>query len=371
MSDEAYMGLALELAVKARGKTSPNPLVGAVVVREGQVVGTGYHRQAGGPHAEVFALQEAGPLAEGATLYTNLEPCSHQGRTPPCVEAIMAAGIARVVSAMEDPNPRVAGRGFARMEKAGIRVEKGLMEARARKVNEVFCKFITRGLPFVTLKAAATLDGKIATRTGMSRWITGEESRALVHRLRSCHDAVLTGLGTVLKDDPRLNVRLPEGGRHPLRVLVDSLGRVPPRAKILTPPEKALVAVTDQAPPERVAALRALGVKVLVLPEKAGRVDLKALLKELGRQNVTSLLAEGGGALNYSLLAAGLVDRMHLFLAPLLFGGREAPTCVDGEGIAYLSHAWRLEDLELERYGKDILLTGTVKGGFADVHGPG
>ncbi len=370
MSDAAYMKLALELAEKAGGMTSPNPQVGAVVVRDGRVVGTGYHRRAGEPHAEVFALEEAGPEAKGATLYVNLEPCSHVGRTPPCAEAVIAAGINRVVAAMEDPNPGVAGRGFARLEGAGIQVDKGLMEAEARKVNEVFCKFITQNLPFVALKTAATLDGKIATRTGASRWITGEESRAFVHRLRSRHDGVLTGVGTVLKDDPRLNVRLPEGGRDPFRVLVDSRGRVPLEAKILVPPEKTLIAVTRRACGEKIPLLEERGVEVLVLPEKAGRVDLEALLAELGRRGVTSLLVEGGGTLNYSLLAAGLVDKAYMFLAPLIFGGRDAPTSVDGEGIDDLAGAWRLEGVEYREIGDDILLTGYVKGGFTNVHGP-
>lgn len=363
MTDEEYMRLALELAGRARGMTSPNPLVGAVVVREGRVVGTGYHRQAGGPHAEVFALEEAGPAARGADLYTNLEPCSHQGRTPPCADRVAAAGIRRVVSAMEDPNPRVAGKGFARLREEGVRVETGLLEAEARRLNEVFCKFITRGLPFVALKTAATLDGKIATRTGMSRWITGEKSRERVHRLRALHDGVLTGIGTVLKDDPQLNVRLPEGGRDPLRVLVDSRARVPLTARILAPPEKTLVAVTGAAPPAKTRALQEQGVEVLVLPDLAGRVDLSALLRELGKREITSLLAEGGGTLNYSLLAAGLVDKAYVFLAPLFLGGEKAPTPVDGEGVADLARGWRLAGAELEILGEDYLITGYPKGG--------
>lgn len=371
MSDEKYMHLTLDLALRARGMTRPNPLVGAVVLKDGQVVGTGYHMKAGGPHAEVFALREAGSKAQGGTLYTNLEPCSHQGRTPPCTGQIIAAGISRVVSAMEDPNPRVAGRGFALLRKAGIRVTTGILEAEAQKVNEAFCKYITKGIPFVALKTAATLDGKVATTTGMSRWITGEEARKFVHRLRHEYDAVLTGAGTVVRDDPLLNVRLEAPGCDPLRVVVDSRGRIPLTAKIFTQAFEAptILAVTDQALAEKNARLKEMGVQVLVLPAKAGRVDLKALLAELGKREITSLLVEGGGTLNYSLLNEGLVDKAYFFLAPLIFGGGKAPTCVDGEGITDIADAWRLEDMGIDKYGKDVLLTGYIKGGARDVHG--
>lgn len=370
MCHEKYMRLALDLALKAQGMTRPNPLVGAVIVKDGHVVGTGYHRKAGGPHAEVFALCEAGSKARGGTIYTNLEPCSHQGRTPPCAGQIIDAGLSRVVSAMEDPNPRVAGRGFDLLRKAGVEVSVGVLAGEARKVNEAFCKYITRGVPFVALKTATTLDGKVATTTGMSRWITGEESRHFVHQLRQYYDAILTGAGTVLKDDPRLNVRLTDKGQDPIRVVVDSRGRIPLEAKVFILPAKdpTILAVTTEAPPEKIARLQEMGVQVLVLPAKEGRVDLHALLKELGKREITSLLVEAGGTLNYSLLADGLVDKAYIFLAPLIFGGQSAPTSVDGQGIEDIAHAWRLEDMGIDKYGEDILLTGYIKGGARDVY---
>lgn len=355
------MWAALDLARRGRGQTSPNPMVGAVVVRDGQIIGTGYHRVAGGPHAEILALERAGEGAHGAVLYVNLEPCVHRGRTGPCVEAIIRAGIRKVVAAMEDPNPLVSGKGFRRLEEAGVRVERGVLEKKARRLNEVFIKQITTGRPFVIVKTAVTADGKTATRTGRSRWITGEQARAFVHRLRNNSDAIAVGIGTVLQDDPRLTTRLEEGGgRDPLRVVVDSRARLPIDARMIGLPSRAptVLAATAGAPPEKRRALEEKGVEVWLLPEREGRVDLEALMVKLGERGICQLLVEGGGTLNYALLEAGLVDKLMLFIAPLIVGGRESPTSFGGSGVEGLEQAWHLEDLEIKRYDGDLLVIG-------------
>ncbi len=364
-SGEKYMWMALDLAKKAVGKTSPNPLVGAVVVKEGEIVGVGYHQKSGGPHAEVYALEEAGEKAQGATLYVNLEPCSYHGKTPPCVDKIASMQIRKVVAAHEDPNPKVAGKGFAVLQEKGIKVKVGVLEKEARKINEAFIKYMSTGLPFVTLKIAATLDGKTATRKGASRWITGEKSRELVHRLRNQVDAILTGSGSILKDDPRLTTRLLEGGRDACRVVVDSQARIPLEAKILNldSSSSTIIAVTEEAPADRVELLRAKkNIEVMVLPSKAGRVDLRALMQDLGQREIVSLLVEGGGILNYALLQEGLVDKIYYFIAPIIFGGQKAPTSFEGEGIDLVNEAWNIEDIEIKRYKEDLLLVGYVGG---------
>ncbi len=364
---ERWMRLALALAARGRGRTSPNPVVGAVIVRDGEVVGEGYHERAGTPHAEIHALHMAGERARGAVLYVNLEPCCHFGRTPPCTEAILAAGIAEVHMAMLDPNPRVNGRGRARLEEAGVRTIVGELEEEARELNEAFTTYITIGRPFVIAKFAASLDGKIATRTGHSRWISGEEARCRVHELRDTVDAILVGADTVIADDPLLTTRLPgRECRHPLRIVADSRGRVPTEARIFEPalPGRTLVAATPAFPSERRAALEARGVEVLVLPaDPQGRVDPVALLETLGRREVTSLLLEGGGTLLEAFFRAGLVDKVLAFIAPLIIGGRESPTAVAGEGFARLEEAVRLERVRVERVGEDILVSGYPRRG--------
>ncbi|NMA92347.1 MAG: bifunctional diaminohydroxyphosphoribosylaminopyrimidine deaminase/5-amino-6-(5-phosphoribosylamino)uracil reductase RibD [Firmicutes bacterium] len=358
-SDEKWMKKVFKLARRGRGGTSPNPQVGALVIREGEPVGSGYHRVAGGPHAEVVALGRAGERARGATLYVNLEPCSHRGRTPPCVDLIISAGIARVVAALEDPNPRVSGQGFKRLREAGIAVKTGVLAAEARRLNEIYLKFITTGRPFLAIKAALTLDGKIATAGGDSRWITGERSRRYVHTLRDRFDAIMVGLGTALKDDPRLTTRF-AGGRDGVRIVVDSRARLPRTARLIDSSRSApaLLATTTGADPDRCRHLRERGMEILTLPAREGRVDLEALLKVLGERGLASVLVEGGGKLNYSLLEQGLVDKFYLFLAPLICGGREAPTAFDGAGVEKIRDAWRLGQLELKRFGPDLLLTG-------------
>jgi len=360
-TDERFMWAALDLARRGRGTTSPNPMVGAVVVRDGKIVGSGYHQAAGMPHAEVIALRQAGEKARGAVLYVNLEPCAHRGRTGPCADAIIRAGVRRVVAAMEDPNPLVSGKGFQKLAAAGIEVRSGVLEENARRLNEAYIKYITTGRPFVIVKTAVTADGKTATRTGHSRWITGEKARAFVHRLRHNSDAIAVGIGTVLRDNPLLTAR-PEGGggRDPLRVIVDSRARLPLDARVINPASRAptLLAVTPAAPEDKLRALEERGVEILVLPEREGRVDLEALLRKLGEREVCQLLVEGGGSLNYSLLEAGLVDKLMLFIAPLIVGGRESPTSFDGAGVARLEEAWRLRDVEIKQYDGDLLLIG-------------
>lgn len=361
------MERALRLAERGRGRTSPNPMVGAVLVRDGangtpDIVGEGFHPRAGEPHAEIFALRQAGEQARGATLYVNLEPCCHYGRTPPCTQALIAAGVAEVHFAMLDPDPRVAGRGRAELEAAGIRTVLGEREAKARALNEVFVHWITTGRPFVTAKFAMSLDGKIATHTGDARWITGTEARRYVHQLRDQVDAILVGIETVMTDDPQLTTRI-EGVtdvRHPLRVILDSTGRIPPTARVVDPalPGRTVVATTSGCPAECRRALADGGVEVLVLPADDGRVSLTALLKTLGQREITSLLVEGGGTVLGSFFAHGLVDKVQAFIAPLIIGGRDAPMPVGGTGAARIAEAWRLAAVHVQELGPDVLIGG-------------
>jgi len=363
VSDEEYMRLALQLAARGKGRTSPNPMVGCVIVKDGVIAAQGYHEQAGGPHAEVVALRAAGDKARGASLYVNLEPCCHYGRTPPCTEAIIAAGIRRVICAMEDPNPRVSGKGIARLRQAGIEVITGVMDAEARKLNEAFCRFITDGRPFTIIKAAMSLDGKIACGSGDSKWISGEQGRMLVHEWRHEVDAVMVGIGTVLADDPRLTARLPGNkGRQPLRVIVDSRSRTPVNAAVLdqtlgTPP---LIAVTEDAPDARVRVLISAGAEVLVLPREKSGVRLSALLAELGRRGIMSVMVEGGGSLNAGLLKDGLVDKVRIFIAPKLIGGRNAITWLEGEDIASMMDARTVRIDACRQVGQDLLVEAYI-----------
>ena len=362
MQDEEYMKIALDLAKNGLGRTSPNPLVGAVVAREGRVAAVGWHRKAGTPHAEVHALRMAGDLAKGATLYVTLEPCAHYGRTGPCAKAVIEAGIRRVVIAMEDPNPLVAGKGIAMLREAGLDVSCGLLEAEARKLNEVFLKWIVTGMPFVTMKTAMSLDGKIATVAGKSQWITNEASRERVHEWRDIHDGILVGIQTVLVDNPSLTTRLPDNqGKHPVRIVLDSKGRTPTDSKLLTDGKaETIIAVTSKAPEEHLKRLKEAGASVLVAGS-GDQVDLPDLLHQLGKMEICSLFVEGGAAVNFSFLQAGLVDRVHAFIAPKLLGGREALTPVGGTGFAELSDAALLDDIEVENLAGDVLISGYVR----------
>jgi len=362
-TDRRYMKIALELAARARGRTSPNPMVGAVVVKDDHIVGQGYHIRAGTPHAEVLALEEAGSNARGATLYVTLEPCCHYGRTGPCSEAVIAAGVAKVVVAMRDPNPLVSGGGIRRLREAGVEVVEGIMEEEARELNEVFIKYITTGRPFVVAKAAMSLDGKIATRSGKSKWITGPEARGCGHRLRDWYDAILVGLGTVRADNPSLTTRLPDGGgRDPARVILDSQARTPLNAAVLTQQSEAhtIIATTAGAPPDRLEALQEAGAEILIVNE-GPRVDLVELVKILGRREITSLLIEGGAEVHGSALAAKIVDKVFWFIAPKIIGGREAPGPVGGQGVDDLSEAAELDRVKVSRLGPDLCIEGYLK----------
>jgi len=356
MIDARWMQLALQLA--ARGRTSPNPRVGAVVVREGELLATGYHRAVGQPHAEVQALSLLDFHAPGATLYVNLEPCAHFGRTPPCVDAILRSGIRKVKAGMMDPNPLVKGRGFQALRDAGVEVEEGILLAECQKLNEGFTKAITTGLPWVTLKLAATADGRTATRTGESRWITSPEARRQVHRLRSASDAVLVGIGTVLKDDPELTARFPGRARaaQPLRVVLDSRLRVPLEARVLEPDARTLLLTTSHAAPEKIDALRQRGVDVEIVPEVEGRIDLREALRVLTRRGIVYVLAEPGAELAASLVTEGVVDRYWFFFAPKLFAGLEAPGMLAGPGITRIDDAVALRWGQVRRVGPDLLV---------------
>lgn len=357
------MARALELARKAEGRTRPNPAVGAVLVRQGRIVGEGFHPAAGQPHAEIFALREAAELARGADLYVTLEPCSHQGRTGPCADAVVAAGVSRVFVGAGDPNPQVSGQGIARLRQAGIAVETGVLEVECRRLIASFVKHITTGLPYVILKTAVTLDGKTATSTGQSQWISGPESRAEVHRVRDRVDAVLVGIGTLIRDHARLTTRLAGGGgRDALRVIVDSSLRITEEESVLHLQSEAttLLATTSRACKEKVGRLTKPGVEVVELPLDGDRVDLKALLKELGDRGVQSVLLEGGAVLNQSFLEAGLIDRMMVFVAPRVLGGSDGKGIFSGAGPIRLADAVQLQDVRVSCFGQDTLIEGEV-----------
>jgi diaminohydroxyphosphoribosylaminopyrimidine deaminase/5-amino-6-(5-phosphoribosylamino)uracil reductase len=358
--DEPLMRRALDLAQKGLGRTSPNPIVGAVVVRNGSILGEGYHAYAGGPHAEVVALEAAAGATAGADLYVTLEPCCHQGRTPPCTDRIIAAGIRRVVTSVLDPNPLVSGRGVETLRAAGVLVELGLLSEESTILNEAFMKFIKSRLPFVVLKAAVSLDGKIATQTGDSRWISGEQSRQRVHELRDQIDAVMVGLGTIRRDDPMLTTRLPSGGRNPIRVIVDGRGSLPLDARVFrsTASSPTWVAVTADAPHERIDALERHGLTVIEAGGSSGRVNLQHLLKRLGEREVTSVMIEGGEGIFTSAIEAGIIDRFLVFVAPILIGGKTAPSLFGGAGIEHLVQALRLERVRIEQLGGDLLIEG-------------
>lgn len=360
--DERFMRRALALAERARGLTSPNPLVGAVVVRDGEVVGEGFHEAAGRPHAEIVALEVAGERARGATLYVTLEPCVHHGRTPPCLPRVLSSGVARVVVAAADPNPLVGGRGIEGLRGAGVAVTVGVLADEAARQNRAFFTAMREGRPLVTLKAAATLDGRIADVEGESRWITGAAARREAHRLRSEHDAVLVGVGTVLRDDPALTVRLDRPWpREPYRVVLDTLARTPPSARLITAATaaRAMIAVGPDAPPERVRALEAAGATVLRVPGRRDRVDPAAVLAALHAREVRAVLVEGGGEVHAAFLDLGLVDRVAIFLAPRLLGGRAAPGIVGGAG-RLLAEAVRLGPLTVRGVGEDLLVEADV-----------
>lgn len=351
------MRRALALARRGEGRTSPNPMVGAVLVADGMVVGEGWHRAAGTPHAEVHALRAAGDSAKGSTLYVTLEPCSHHGRTPPCADAVVAAGIDRVVVAMEDPDDRVGGSGIERLRGAGITVETGVLEQEARRLNEAYVVHRTLGRPFVTYKSAVTLDGRTAAADGSSQWITGTEARRDVHRLRSRSDAIVVGIGTLLADDPSLTVRGVHSGPavpRPLRVVVDARARTPLRAQVLTGEAPTLVITGTGADADTVARLQWAGADVLSIPDSEGRVPIPAMLAALGSRGIVSLLLEGGATLAGAFVAAGCVDRYVFYVAPKLFGGPETSGSIEGWAAPSIGAAASLEIESVRRFGDDL-----------------
>jgi diaminohydroxyphosphoribosylaminopyrimidine deaminase/5-amino-6-(5-phosphoribosylamino)uracil reductase len=361
--DEKYMRTALRLAAKANGRTSPNPMVGAVVVKNGKVIARGYHHKAGEPHAEAIALKKAGEKAKGATLFVTLEPCSHTNkRTPPCAPLVMQSGVKRIVIAMIDPNPRVSGGGVKALRKAGLEVVTGVLEDEARKLNEAFIKHITTGMPFVTLKIAQTLDGKVATATGESKWITGEKARQEGHRLRDANDAILVGINTVLKDEPLLTTRIPKG-RDPIRVIVDSTLRIPVHARVITQksPAKTVIATLASAPMTKTEKIQEAGAEVLAVKSSRGRVDLRDLMKKLGRKGIMSVLIEGGPEVHASAIKSGIVDKVVLFVAPVLMTGRDSLCSIGGVSPARLGQAIRLEEVTSRFVGKDLMIEGYIR----------
>ncbi len=361
-ADLHWMQLALAEASKGRGAVEPNPMVGAVVVRDGGLVGIGHHEQFGGPHAEVIALRQAGDAAHGGTLYVTLEPCCHFGKTPPCTEAILAAGIARVVAAVRDPYPAVNGGGIAILEQAGVAIEVGCEAERARALNLPYWKRLSTGLPYVIAKWAMTLDGKTAVAAGDSRWISSEASRRLVHELRGRMDAIIVGIGTVETDDPHLTVR-PPGPRRPVRIVLDTTARSSVVSNLVRTAREVpvLVAVTDRAPSDRRDALERCGCEVVeFVSSPSGSVSVSSLLEELGRRGMTNALVEGGGRVLGSFLDAGEVDAVEVFVAPILEGGDHPRTAARGQGRALMSDALRLRDTEFCRAGEDVCIRGRL-----------
>jgi diaminohydroxyphosphoribosylaminopyrimidine deaminase / 5-amino-6-(5-phosphoribosylamino)uracil reductase len=362
MNDENWMKRVLRLAGKGTGRTSPNPMVGAILVKEDRIVGEGYHAKAGEPHAEILALNRAGEEAGGATLYINLEPCTHYGKTPPCVPRVIEAGVKKVVIGMKDPNPVVHGQGIERLRRAGIEVRVGCLAEECQRLNEAFSKYIVEGRPFVILKVAATLDGKIAARDGESKWISGESSRRFVHTLRNQVDGIVVGIGTVLRDNPLLTARV-KGGRNPLRIILDSRLRIPEKARVLEDsPSSTIIAVTKAASRGKIDRLEERGARVLVTDSKEGRVDLASCFLKLGEMGLVSLMVEGGSKVNGAMLDGRLFDKLLLFLSPRLIGDRRAVGIFGGKGFEKLQDAISLKKVKARRIGEDILVEGYAAG---------
>jgi len=361
--DRHFVRMACRLALKAAGRTSPNPMVGAVIVRDGRIVAKGHHRYAGSDHAEIVALKRAGSKARGATLYINLEPCSHQGRTPPCTGALIKSGIKEVIAGMQDPNPAVAGRGIRQLKRAGILVRSGVLEGECQRLNEAFTKHVTRHVPFVTLKLASSLDGKIAVASGDSRWISGEESRRTVHRLRNQQDAVLVGAGTVLTDDPQLTCRI-AGGRDPWRIVLDPRLRIPLSARIFQASGngKTVIVTSRGSGAGKAREIEALGAQVWRFTLHADRIRWRSLLQKLGAMGIVSVMIEGGATTAAWALRDKVVDKILFFYAAKILGG-DARDMIDSLGLKRVSQAIRVHQLEMEQSGDDFLLAGYLKAG--------
>jgi len=359
---EKFMRAALGFARKGLGKTSPNPAVGAVIVRKDQVIAAGFHRKAGEPHAEVEALNRLGDKArQGDTLYVTLEPCNHYGRTPPCTQAILEKGVRKVVVGMKDPNPRVTGGGCDYLIGQGVEVVAGVLEGECRRLNEWFVTYVTQGRPFVIAKSAMTLDGWTATSTGHSRWVTNERSRDWVHRLRSQVDGILVGVGTVMADDPLLNTRLKKGrGKDPVRIIVDTHLSIPPSARVLGHAQgsETLIAVGEGVGSRRLRRIERKGISFLRCPEKEGRIDLKVLMQKLGTRSITSVLLEGGATLMGAMIRERLVDKFCVFKAPRILGGSDGRPMALGKGPSSMDQSIPLKDIRIRRFGEDLLITG-------------
>ena len=359
---EKFMKAALRLARKGLGKTSPNPAVGAVIVRKNQVIAEGFHRKAGAAHAEVEALGRLrGKARRGDTLYVTLEPCNHHGRTPPCTRAILEKGIRRVVVGMRDPNPRVTGGGCDALTGQGVEVVTGVLEQECRRLNEWFVTYVTKGRPFVIAKSALTLDGWTATSTGHSRWVTHERSREWVHRLRHRVDGILVGIGTVMADDPLLTTRLKKGrGKDPVRIIVDTHLRIPLNARVLAygHGSETLIAVGEDVPSRRLKRFQDKGISLLVCPKKEGRIDLRALMAKLGQRCITSVLLEGGATLMGAMIREKLVDQFCIFKSPKILGGSDGMPMALGEGPVSMNQCIRLKEMRIKRFGEDLLIVG-------------
>ena len=357
---EYFMDLAIRLALKGKGKTSPNPMVGALVLKNGRIAGRGYHEKAGLPHAEAIALDEAGKNAKGATLYVTLEPCTHFGRTPPCVDRIIRSGIKEVMVGMVDPNPLNNGRGIDILRQYKIKVKVGFLEDKLRQLNEVFIKYITRRIPFVTVKVAESLDGRIASKTGDSKWITSDKSRAYAHRIRQNYDAIMVGVNTVLRDDPKLDTWF--SARHPIKIVVDSQLSTPQEANIFSKNNQAIIVTLSSTPGQETENRKILSAKakILEVKEKAGQINLKDMMKKLAQLEITNILVEGGGTLIGSLFDEGLVDKILFFISPKIIGGKEAVSSVMGEGVGCIDKAIKLRDVKIKHIGADLLVEGYV-----------
>jgi diaminohydroxyphosphoribosylaminopyrimidine deaminase/5-amino-6-(5-phosphoribosylamino)uracil reductase len=364
MDDQHFMQIALDLAVKGEGFTSPNPIVGAIVVKDDKVVGSGYHEVVGGPHAEVNAIDAAGESASGATLYVTLEPCNHTGRTPPCTRKILEAGISRVVVAMQDPNPTVTGNGAEFLKQRGVRVTTGVCEEQAEKQNEAFSKYVRTGRPFVIVKCASTLDGRIATRTGDSRWVTGEQSRRFVHRLRHAVDAIMVGVNTVRVDDPSLTARLADGrGKDPLRIILDTHLSIRPDARVLQEVSTSgtILVVGKGIGADKKIDFEKRGVRVVESFIKDGMVDMNPLMDQLGDMQISSLLIEGGSRVIASAFGADIVDKLFFFYAPKILGGDDGVPICSGSGAELMSQCIGVGDVTVHRFGDDVLIEGYIR----------
>jgi diaminohydroxyphosphoribosylaminopyrimidine deaminase/5-amino-6-(5-phosphoribosylamino)uracil reductase len=359
-TQEKYMNLALKLALKAKGKTSPNPLVGALVVKGGRIIGRGYHKKAGLPHAEMLALDEAGNHAKAATLYVTLEPCTHFGRTAPCVDRIIKSGIKEVIVGMIDPNPLNNGKGIQILKRHKIKVQAGVLEDRLRKINEVFIKYITKKMPFVTVKVGQSLDGRIAAKTGDSKWITSDRSRAYAHRLRSDYDAIMVGVNTILRDNPKLDAWFSK--KKLIKVVVDSQLSTPQDANIFSDNSQVIIVTLPISPGQETENRKILAqkAKILEVKEKAGQINLKDMLKKLAQAEIANIMVEGGGTLIGTLFDEGLVDKILFFISPKIIGGKEAISSVMGKGVSRIDKAVKIKDIKLRRFAEDFLIEGYV-----------